>query len=177
MEINRFKKDENPYIIFKCLKCHQYIYVKTSQKTKKCLRCGYIHKVKNLINSGEIVKGLTNAIAEIKKRQNELALEELNRVPDLRTMNDFCLPGISKNVTKSSEIVKKLKIKEELYENFKALLVKLSERYDKFPNYMISMLIDEFQIPISELKLLTNKFRRQGFLIPLKNNYYKIRKK
>ncbi|MFX1337762.1 MAG: DUF1922 domain-containing protein [Promethearchaeota archaeon] len=176
MEINRFKIDENPYIIFKCFKCHQYIYVKTSQKTKKCLRCGHCHKVKDLINSGEIIKGLTNAIATVKEKQNNLAVEEFNREPDLRTMNDFCFP---RNISPPTKIKKNLKEKENengYSENFKQLLFELSKRYEKFPSYMISMLIDEFKIPFSELHILMNKFKRQGFLIPLKNNYYKISK-
>ena len=176
MEINRFKIDENPYIIFKCFKCHHYIYVKTSQKTKKCLRCGYSHKVKNLINSGEIIKGLTNAIAAVKEKQNELAVEELKREPDLRTMNDFCLSRSSKPVVKLNENLKQKENKNEYYKNFSQLLVELSEKYEKFPSYMISMLIDEFNIPISELQILINRFTSQGILIPLKNNYYKISK-
>ena len=175
MEINRLKKDENPYIIFTCFKCHQYLYVKTSQKTKKCLRCGHNHKVKSLINLGEIQIGLTNAIEAVKKKQNELAIKELKREPDLRTINDFCLTKASEPIVKSSKKLKKSENEIEYSEKFRSLLVKLSKMYEKFPSYMISMLFDEYKIPISELKILTNKFRRQGFLIALKNDYYKIR--
>jgi len=62
-------------------KCKQYLYVKTSQKAKRCLRCGQYHKISSIINSGEIVKGLSEAVDAVKTRQNELAIKELGNVP------------------------------------------------------------------------------------------------
>ncbi|MHA2220106.1 MAG: DUF1922 domain-containing protein, partial [Candidatus Hodarchaeales archaeon] len=55
MEDIQFKKDETPYLIFACYKCKQFLYAKTTQKTRKCLRCGRMHKIEKIIDSGEIV--------------------------------------------------------------------------------------------------------------------------
>ena len=42
------------------------MYAKTTQKTKKCLRCGCSHKVSTVINSGVIVKRMTEAVNMVK---------------------------------------------------------------------------------------------------------------
>jgi len=81
MEEGALKKDQNPYLLFACSKCKQYLYVKTTQKTKKCLRCGRQHKVSSIINSGEIVRGITKAVEMVQFRQNELAIIELGTTP------------------------------------------------------------------------------------------------
>ncbi|MHA1292432.1 MAG: hypothetical protein ACTSQJ_07175, partial [Promethearchaeota archaeon] len=62
MEEIRWKRDKTPYLIFNCNKCKQYLYVKTIKKKKKCLRCGFVHKVKNIKYSKNIVYGLTSAV-------------------------------------------------------------------------------------------------------------------
>ncbi len=97
MEEVGWRKDENPYLIFTCSKCTQYLYVKTTQKSKKCLRCGRQHKVSSIINSGEIVKGMTKAVEMVKTRQNELAVEELGAKPEFRAGDDFTIMKKIKN--------------------------------------------------------------------------------
>ena len=82
-------KDESNYIVFSCTKCHQYSYVKTTQKTKKCLRCNRTHQVQTLLGSGEIVKGMTAAVERVKVLQNELAEKELGRSPGLVSSKGF----------------------------------------------------------------------------------------
>ncbi len=42
------------------------MYAKTTQKTKKCLRCGCSHNVSTVINSGVIVKRMTEAVNMVK---------------------------------------------------------------------------------------------------------------
>ena len=83
------KKDNTPYVIFKCIRCAQYLYVKASQKTKKCLRCGRNHQVNNIMKDGKMINGNVNALNYLKKKQNELALIEIGANPDLRALNDF----------------------------------------------------------------------------------------
>ena len=83
MEEIAFKKDETPYLVFTCKKCRQYSYVKTTQETKKCLRCGRTHQVKDILNLGEIVYGMTAAVETVKQKQNELA------IPEFRSEGDF----------------------------------------------------------------------------------------
>ena len=63
MEVKRWEKDINPYLVFPCVKCGRWLYVKKTQKTKKCLICNRTHQVKNLHNSAEVVEGMTKAIS------------------------------------------------------------------------------------------------------------------
>lgn len=58
------------YLVFACGKCGQYTYAKTSQKGKKCPRCGRNHKV-NSVN-GRIVDGCTAAMKTVKKLQDRM---------------------------------------------------------------------------------------------------------
>ncbi len=89
MEEAGFKKDETPYIIFPCSKCKQYMYVKTTQKTKRCLRCGRSHKVVSINDSGEIVEGITEAVNTVKQKQAEFAIKENGNIPEFRAIGDF----------------------------------------------------------------------------------------
>ena len=152
------------------------MYVKTTQKTKKCLGCGRGHQVSK-ISGGKVIKGITTAMEEVKKRQNNLAIKEFNTVPELRTDSDFC---IASNLGVSYENTQKKLKKKNLEPNFdnifKELLNKLSGMYSKFPGYMIRMLADEFKIPHLEIKILSNKFMNKGRLIPLKDNYFRLNK-
>ena len=82
-------KDDSPYLLFKCHKCMQYLYVKIKQKTKKCLRCGLTHKVANVMNRGEIINGLFNVIEKMKTRQHEIAKNELGIKPEFNSFHEF----------------------------------------------------------------------------------------
>lgn len=171
MEIESWKRDETPYLVFKCGKCGQYSYVKTTQKTKKCLRCGRTYKVASIRKSGEIVKGLTEAMKSVKAKQNELAIDELGSSPNLRTEKDFVLSSKSHSGYKK-EILKEPN--KEYAERFKKILDELSKSHKKFPYFMLEIMTEERQIPMSELKALIRKFVGNGYLIPLENNYYKV---
>ena len=89
MEETTWKKDDTPYLIFECAKCKQYQYVKTTQKGKKCLRCGRNHTVSNILNSGEVVNGMTAAVQMVKKRQDKFGKKELGHKPEFRAFGDF----------------------------------------------------------------------------------------
>ena len=104
MEEATFKKDENPYLIFECTKCKQFMYVKTTQKGKKCLRCGRTHTVSKIINSGEIVNGMTTAVEEVKKKQNEFGISALGHTPELRAFGDFKTSGSESKPIRIEEI-------------------------------------------------------------------------
>jgi tRNA G26 N,N-dimethylase Trm1 len=173
MEDIAWKKDETSYVLFVCSKCHQYIYSKATQKFKKCPRCGYVHKVTNVINNAEIVDGISNAVELLKKRQNDLAIKELGSIPDFRTSEDFKITGkvkAHKNVFDSNND------DDNLYDRFKQMLYKLSETHNSFPYYVIEIMAENSGIPQSEVKLLIRRLQRQGFLLRLNDDYsYTIR--
>jgi len=170
MEENAWKRDETPYLVFSCTKCKQYRYVKTTQKTKKCIRCGHLHTVSKVLMNGEVVKGISTAVETIKRRQDELALKELGMPPQFRALNDF---KIIKTVKLQQKIPEK-KTDDENYAKFKKLLIELSDLYREFPSYIIDIMAEKYEIPDSEVKLLTRNFLRQGVLIQLKNSLYKL---
>ena len=183
MEETAFKKDETPYLVFTCSKCRQYSYVKTTQKTKKCLRCGRTHQVKNILGLGEIVYGMTAAVNTVKQKQTELA------TPEFRSEGDFV---VATNKFPSRTPVKKSKSKvisdEDSYkdsknnvnlgfkEQFSEVLLELSKLYGKFPRYMLEIMAENYGIPAKELKLLIRSFKKQGIITVLKNEgfYYQL---
>ena len=171
MEEEGWKRDETPYIVFGCKKCNQFMYVKETQKTKKCLRCGRSHKVSDIKNSGENVYGMTNAVKIVKERQNELALKELGSPPEFKSLNDF---RIAKNMKTIREVISKKNNENDYLLKFKKMLIELSEMYSEFPFYIIEMMAEDCGIPNSEVKLMTAIFLKQGILIQLTNNSYKI---
>ena len=145
-----FKKDENPYVIFACFKCKQYMYVKTVQKGKKCLRCGRNHKVSSVIDNGEIINGITDAVNLVKQKQNEFAIKEIGGNPDFRSSGDFISSNKIKFVPESKK--KPLEEIEDYSFEFKRMLVEISTSYKSFPYYIIEMLAEEYKIPSEELK-------------------------
>ena len=176
METPKWKKDEKPYIVFTCSKCDQYIYVKTAQKTKKCLRCNHTHQVKN-ISGGELVKGISTAVLTVKKRQNELAIKELGNEPELRGQNDFCVTDNCKTflIQEEEDISSNILEEDDYLEEFRKILLQLNKTHKIIPDYLITIMTEEKKIPYDEVKFLMKKFQKFGILIPLKDNYYKIK--
>lgn len=174
MEEIAFKKDETPYLIFACRKCQQFAYVKTTQKTKKCLRCGRTHQVSSL-SEGKIVYGMTAAVDTVKKKQTELA------TPEFRSQSDFIINTNSiknkRDIFSFSENLKGTEPENTL--KFKNLLLKLSKLYGKFPKYMIEIIAENDGIPSQDLPNLIKEFKKKGFLTLLKDEdfYYKITRK
>lgn len=170
MEETAFKKDETPYLVFTCKKCRQYSYVKTVQKIMKCLRCGRTHQVKDILNLGEIVCGMTAAVETVKQKQNELA------IPEFRSEGDFVVARIKKTKRKipsDSDGDKDNDKSVDIERRFIEVLLELSKLYGKFPKYMLEIMADNYAIPALELKLLIKSFKKQGILTVLKNeNYY-----
>lgn len=172
MEEIAFKKDKTPYLVFACRNCQQFSYVKTSQKTKKCLRCGRSHQVKNVILEGEIVRGITLAVNTVKRKQNELA------VPEFRSQSDFVID--TKNIRNKNYLFSlskdKSDIEPEITHKFEELLLELNYLYGKFPVYMIEIIAEDSGISSQELSFLIKSFKKKGFLIPVNEEefYYKI---
>jgi len=173
MKDNEFKKDETPYLIFACRKCQQFSYVKNTQKTKKCLRCGRTHQVSSL-SEGETVYGMTAAVDTVKKKQNELA------VPEFRSNSDFI---VSTNTISRPKIrVNALRNSDQEFDykrKFNEMLIELSKLYGKFPKYMLEITAENYNIPRSELCLLINEFKKNKILIVVKESdlYFKVAKK
>jgi hypothetical protein len=178
MEEIAFKKDETPYLVFTCSKCRQYSYVKTTQKTKKCLRCGRSHQVKDILSLGEVVYGMTEAVNIVKRKQTELA------TPEFRSEGDFVVaknkfptrtPPVKKSkrkVLSDKDSDKNIAFKEQFIE----ALLELSKLYGKFPRYMFEIMAENYGIPALELKLLIKSFKKQGIITVLKNEdfYYQL---
>lgn len=72
------------YIVFICLKCHQYTYAKANQKGKKCPRCGKNHIISDI--SGEIVNSLKEANFLVRRRQDEFAKNKGEKNQDLLSL-------------------------------------------------------------------------------------------
>lgn len=154
MEHKKWEKDSTPYLIFKCTKCQQYSYVKTAQKTKKCLRCGRTHQVKNILDKGEIVYGMTEAVNNVKQLQNSLGEAQFS------SEKEFILHSKTK-VVSDKFISEENKDFTVLFQN---LLSTLAAKYNKFPYYMIELLAPEYGIPASEIKILIRESIKIGTL-------------
>ena len=96
MKEKGWTRDKTPYLVFCCKKCHQYSYVKISQKTKKCLRCGSVHQVSSIMSNGDIVKGMTNALELVKKKQGEFKRNPQFEVDDSFKINIEQESGVKK---------------------------------------------------------------------------------
>lgn len=171
MEDIAWEKDQTPYYVFTCAKCRQYMYVKTTQKTKKCLRCGRSHKVETIKNVSELVNGISTAVEVVKAKQNELAIQTLGDIPDLRAAHDF-------KVARSHSTPKEEKDTEKddngFLKKYKKMLLRISSLYHKFPLYVIEVMADNFGIPPSEIKILTRNFMKEGILKRSRYNSYSL---
>jgi len=166
MEEEGWQKDETPYLVFACLKCSQYMYVKTIKKSKKCLRCGRSHTISLVEKSGDIVKGITAAVDFVKQKQHELALRELDGSPNFQTVDGFNI------IHDDPEI--KLIATDNVTEKFKKMLVELHNSHNEFPLYMIEFMAEKHNIPQSDIKLLTQEYRRKKILIESKDQNFKV---
>lgn len=158
MEQPKWEKDTTPYLVFSCTKCKQYGYVKTSQKTKKCLRCGRTHQVKNILPTGQIVKGITSAMNKVKEFQNMLGKASFQVDHDFKIVTEFIT---------STECTEK-----SLDKRFNLLLDTLSSQYHHFPMYLIELLSPQYHIPEEELSHLIRKALREEKLTEDDDNYY-----
>lgn len=164
-----WKKDKTPYIVFECAKCKQYLYAKTTQKGKKCLRCGRHHRISSIIDSGEIVYGMTSAVEKVKEKQNMYAERELGHKPEFRAFNDYKVAGFAPQNVEMKRIGDlNLSIK------FQEMLIDISKTYKKFPSYVFEVKAEEYGIELSELKMLVHTFQREGILIRLSDNVYSV---
>lgn len=175
MEAEGWQKDEKPYLIFTCSKCKQYLYVKTTQKTKKCLRCRRQHKVSSIINTGEIVKGMTKAVELVKTRQNQLAIKELGNSPRLRAADDFSIMRSVKKLEDFNETRRDKVDDNEYAAKFQEMMLEISGLYREFPYYVLEIMAENYAIPLSELKLLLRNSQKKGFLIRSGHNSYKVK--
>jgi len=176
MEIEKWEKDETPYFLFACFKCGRVLYVKTVQKTKKCLTCNRVHQVAKLLGGTEIVYGMSKAIDEVKQRQNALAILEVGHTPDLRANSDFHVASHSiEHLEPHKKPMKSNEIDIDYGEAFKALLKDLSLKFTRFPGYMILMMAPDYHIPEPEVPILLSTFTQKGYLIALQNDYYTLK--
>jgi len=167
MEDGEWERDEKPYLIFTCSKCKQYSYVKTTQKTKKCLRCGRQHKVASIINSGEIVKGMTKAVETVKLRQNELTIKKIGTNPGFRAVDDFSVASKQQETLIIDDNIDN----NDLTTKFQKMLKEISKSYSEFPFYVLEIMAENFDIPLLELKILVRSYQKKGILIRQNGSY------
>jgi hypothetical protein len=173
---NRIKKDKKPYIIFKCPNCEQYMYVKPSQKSKKCLRCEKTYSVEKIkIHfKVEIVKGMSNAVERVKDLQNQFAIKNLKEKPKLKSQNTFFTPtNINSTHIRNKKTIETMQ-KNTLERQFTELLEVLSEQFNEFPKYMIELMAKEYDIEQKDLEILIRTFLKNGKLEMINNKYFKI---
>jgi len=174
MEDVGFKKDETPYLVFACKKCQEYSYVKTVQKTKKCLRCGRTHQVRDILSDGEEVIGMTEAVNAVKRKQNEIA------TPEFRSGSDFVV-ATNRVARPKSRVDTKIQEDQEInYEQkFNEMVIELSSLYKRFPKYLLEIKAEDYQIPPIELKSLIRNAKKSGILIKNEDDdmYYGRKKK
>ena len=168
MEEERWSKDTKLYLVFKCSKCDQYSYVRPTQKTKKCLRCGRVHQVKNLELSAIKVKGISEAVKEVQARQNILGKA------NLRTEGVFALTvNNNKNFMKKNS---KINFKEDNLDKFIEILNRLSDLYYEFPLFMIDLMVEDTNIPKKEIKYLINTLKKDKILKETVKGYFTLKK-
>ena len=168
MEGATFKKDTKEYLIFPCSKCGRYLYVKATQKTKKCFSCGRTHRVSSL-KSYETVEGMTAAVQRVKEKQNILAVKELGYSPAFQTKNEFKLAKTPAKTPKLSDTG------DDYQENstkFLKILGNIRESYSRFPFQVLEMLAIEEKLPVSELRILVKEAQQKGTLTKEQDNYY-----
>jgi len=166
------KKDIKPYIIFRCSKCQQYMYVKPTQKGKKCLRCGRMHSVDKIKKSYkvEVVEGMSAAAERVKDLQNNYAIEEFQEAPLLRGEDGFSIASEKRRV--KIRTIKKEEENDTLENRFTSLLQDISKDYKQFPKYMIELLAENYHIEKKELKMVIQQFLNDKKLIKSSNNYF-----
>jgi len=174
MEDITVKRDETPYLIFACKKCGGFSFVKTVQKTKKCLRCGRKHQVQEILKNSEVVSGMTEAVNTVKRKQNELA------TPEFRSGSDFVVAAHGVARLKSRKNALKNKDKDIDYmRKFNEMLFELSRLYKRFPRYMLEIMAEDYKIPPIELTTLIRNAKKSGMLIRNGDTdmYYSCKKK
>jgi hypothetical protein len=170
-----WKRDNTPYLVFACKKCHQYSYVKITQKTKKCLRCGRMHQVNSIISEGKIVNGMTAALEMVKRKQAELAeYPEFQVEQSFSIITKFSEPSYKDINKRKRKSIFSLENEEENYDiRFKEMLTELSKMYPTFPKYLIDSMADKYAIPGKFIPSLIRKLIKQGGLKHSnKNNLY-----
>ncbi|MBY8978778.1 MAG: hypothetical protein KGD72_00175 [Candidatus Lokiarchaeota archaeon] len=174
MEDVAIKKDETPYLIFACRKCREFSYVKTTQKSKKCLRCGRSHQVSNILKEAEVVFGMTEAVNTVKRKQNEFAL------PEFRSGSDFVVAThkVAKPIN-STDTLKNNSQEIDYKFTFNKMLIDLSRIFKRFPSYMLEIMAEDYKIPTIELKTLIRSAEKSGMLIKNGDDdmYYMPKKK
>lgn len=164
-----FKKDQAPYLVFACSNCGQFSYVKTTQKTKKCLRCGRTHQVRTIKNA-ETVLGMTAALERVKEKQNQLALNELGKEPDLEGFNTF---SIASSIAAPSIPSREHCESEDFEGAFLNILETLTKKHGTFPKYMIELMAKQHSIPNRELEMLISRYPQLGRIKSLEKGYFK----
>ncbi|MFX1236963.1 MAG: hypothetical protein ACFFAS_20075 [Promethearchaeota archaeon] len=170
MENTRWKKDTTSYYIFACFNCRNYLLVKTTQKGKKCLRCGKYHRVLDLDHVSEVVKGMTAAKDRLITLQNKLAIKELGEEPDFHAESELIVNTPKKKVR---DFQSKGKTTNE-FDIFKRILLELDRKFKLFPGYLIEMMAEERKISNIKCESLIKKCMNGKLLVRKDNGYYQL---
>jgi len=67
------------------------------------------------------------------------------------------------------------KVEDDFSSKFTKMLQEISGSYTVFPFYVLEIMAENYGIPLTELKFLLKSSQKEGFLIHLDNNSYKIK--
>lgn len=162
------------YIVFQCLKCHEYTYASIGQKEKKCPRCGRNHRMEKI--KGENVDGLTAAMMKVKEKQNLiLGKEKLafkSSVPEIAFVNS--IENRIEDIKKQNNIDRE---KYEINRDLADFILKIhnfqtTEQIDKkigFPEYILDLISEDLDIAPFYRKKLIEKLKTLPSFIELEN--------
>jgi hypothetical protein len=140
---------------------------------KKCLRCGAIYKVKRIINIGEIVNGLSNAIKKMKQRQHEIAIKQLGNIPEFNSFQEFKIAKPQGKYKEESSYKENI---DDLNSKFISILEEIQRHYSSFPLFVIQLKAEEYGIPKEELQILIKRYLLNGWLIKTKEGHFTFKK-
>jgi PHP family Zn ribbon phosphoesterase len=150
-----WNRDKTPYYVFQCPKCHQYSYVKTTQRAKKCPRCGRTSQVAKLASNAELVRGISSALARVKEQQAEFATRELGRSPLFHSKGEIIIAaqhGQRNHLPISQKAI------------FESEVRILSKTYKVLPQYLLDLIGDQMNLSKENLSRLIIELKREGKL-------------
>ncbi|MBN2155472.1 MAG: DUF1922 domain-containing protein [Candidatus Lokiarchaeota archaeon] len=143
------------YIVFQCTKCNQYTYAKTTQKGKKCPRCGRNHII-NKVN-GELVNAPTKAMELVKYNQNQInsskSFNSTKKPIPIRTPSSsepLIIPIIAQDAQLTKLLQKVIEWQRNENISFK----------EGFPEYIIEYIVQEIELESRSRTILIRKLHQ-----------------
>ncbi len=171
MTEKRWTKDTTPYYVFSCPRCNGFLYLKKGNKSKTCTRCGAKILSKTItVRKESVVYGMSNAVLEIKKRQNQIAISQLGGNPDLKAKGQYQKKSSSflsfkiENNTENEQDLNYSKLKKEIFLHFQS--------FNVVPAYSIEMICEKFDT--LTVKEWIARLLKENIIEASNNNQYSL---